>query len=228
MARPKGDPANVAAFVDDDAVRRYCAQAAKATGVLPAVILAQWGCETAWGTSSAYVDGHNFAGISSGGVVIEYPTFAAGLAAYVDVLNLAIYEPVRAAAADGPVAEAKALGASPWAGDHYEGDGAYAYPGGVLVDEIESFNLASFDDLLDPTGPEPPKPPAAFSKLAPPVAARLVVFAYLLVLNRTPLDSEYATWTAALEGGTREPANLLEELTLEPQSFVSPVVTRDK
>lgn len=227
MTRPKGDPADVAKFLANDAIRTYCAKASKATGVLPSVILAQWGCETAWGTSSDFVDGHNFAGISSGGVVIAYPNYPAGLEAYIEVLNLAIYEPVRAAAADGPDAEAKALGASPWAGDHYQGDPPYDYPGGVLVEEIADYNLAQFDALLGSNGPEPAPPPPAFSKLAAPVAWRLVLLAFALVLNRTPTDSEALTWTTALEDGTREPANLLEELTLEPQSFVSPVVARD-
>lgn len=224
MARPMAEPADVARFVDDEAVRRYCAQASKETGVLPSVILAQWGCETAWGTSLAWVHGHNFAGVSSGGRVLDYPNYPAGLEAYVWVMKLPLYEPVRAAAEHGPIEEAQALGASPWAGDHYEGDAPFDYPGGLLVDEIESYFLARFDALLGTNGPDPVPP--KFQEHAPAVASRIVCFAFALVLNRTPTDAEWLAWTTALERGLREPANLLEELTLEPQSFVAAVVRR--
>jgi hypothetical protein len=220
-------PEDVARFLANEAILHYCAAASKAIGWWPSVVLAQWGNETAWGTSEAFVGGHNFAGVSSGGKVLSYPNYPAGLAAYEWVAKLGYYDAVTQAHKDGPIVQARKLGASPWAGGHYTGDGAYAYPGGALVDEIVSYDLERFDNL-DGHGPgTPPPPPPPFSKLDDLTASRLVLAAYVLVLNRTPTGAEFSTWVDAFNDGAREPANLLEELTLEPQSFVSPLVARD-
>jgi hypothetical protein len=219
-------PRDVARFLGNDAILRYCAAASKAIGWWPAVILAQWGNETAWGTSVAFVEGKNFAGVSSGGKVLSYPNYPAGLAAYEWVAKLSYYDAVRAAHDAGPIAEAKALGESPWAGGHYEGDGAFAYPGGALVEEIQLYDLARFE-YLDGTGPgKPPPPPPPFAKLDDLTASRIVIEAHLLVLNRTPTGAEFSTWVDALGAGVREAAELVEELSSEPQSFLSPMVTR--
>lgn len=221
------DPANVAAFVNDEAVQRAAAHVAKVTPMLPSVLLAQWGNETAWGTSSAFVNGHNLAGISSGGEIINYATLGACVVAYVETIDLGSYDAVRAAKDAGPVAQAKALGESPWAGGHYTGTAPFDYPGGALVAELEAFDLVRFDTLLGAGPGTTPPPPQAFSHLAPAVAARIVVAAYVLVLDRTPTEAEWAAWIDGLTQGTHEPAQLVAELSHEPQSFVSPLVVRD-
>lgn len=227
MTVAKATPENVAAFVNDEDIQHYVAAVAKVTPMLPSVILAQWGNETAWGTSVAFVDGHNVAGISSGGRVIDYVSLVAGVNAYIQTIGLPYYDAVHAAKDAGPIAQARALGESPWAGGHYTGVAPFDYPGGALVAEIEAFDLARFDSLLEAGPGTIPPPPPAFSHLAPAVAARIVVAAFVLVLDRTPTEAEWATWIDGLTRGEREPAQLVAELTHEPQSFVSPLVVRD-
>lgn len=96
------------------------AQAASAqTGVPVATILAQWGVETGWGTSRAWVEGNNYAGVSPGGHVAYYGSRQAGLDAYVRTMNLDYYTAVRSAGE--PYAAADALAVSPWAAGHYNG-----------------------------------------------------------------------------------------------------------
>lgn len=136
---------------------QYLSDAQKAsasTGVLPSVILAQWADETATGTSSAFVKGNNYAGISYAGVS-SFPTKAAGLNAYIATLNHSTYASVRAA--QGSQNQAVALGASPWAGGHYDyadwvaagkpADGAWTppHPGVDLLSIIRSNNLTQYD-----------------------------------------------------------------------------------
>jgi hypothetical protein len=98
------------------------------TGVDVEVLLAQSAVETGWGTSPAFVEGKNPAGISPGGELARYPSLAAGCQAWGDVLLEPAYADVRqAASAD---AQAVALGQSPWAASHYAaGDQA----GGLLL-----------------------------------------------------------------------------------------------
>ena len=96
-------------------------------GLLPEVALAQWGCETAWGTSEAWLHGWNPAGISPEGHIAKYATVLEGMEAYVATVNNGYYTAVKEAAARGPIAQAIALGESPWAGGHYNngsGDGS--------------------------------------------------------------------------------------------------------
>jgi Mannosyl-glycoprotein endo-beta-N-acetylglucosaminidase len=219
-------PPDVAAFVTNEAILTYCATASKARDVWPSVILAQWGIETAWGTSSAFVEGHNFAGVSSGGHVLGYPNYPAGLEAYVWVLGLDYYAAVRDAHDHGWEAQAYALGASPWAAGHYRAVGSDV-DGSLLVGVIGAYNLARFDYLDGESPGKPPTPPPPFSKLDSVTASRIVDRAFLLVLNRSPSGDEFKTWTESLMAGVREPAQLLEELTLEPQSALSPLVRRD-
>jgi hypothetical protein len=128
--------------------------ASKQTGVLPSVILAQWADETAYGTSHAFVVGNNFAGVSYSGLS-SFSSQAAGLAAYIAVLNQHIYDPVRKAS--GAQSQALALGRSPWAASHYDmadydaagqpADGTWSAPkpGADLLGIISQFNLSQFD-----------------------------------------------------------------------------------
>lgn len=98
----------------------YAATAAAQTGVPAEAILAQWADETGFGTSSAFVSGHNFAGVSPGGSVASYPSYTSGLAAYIQTLNSPLYNGARVA---DPAAAAVALGQSPWAASHYSAGG---------------------------------------------------------------------------------------------------------
>lgn len=107
------------------------------TGVPESVILAQWGIETGWGTSSAWRQGNNYAGVSPGGKVASYSDRAAGLAAYISTLLQGPYAGVRAAGSAD--AAARALGNSPWASSHYGGGGA------DLLSVIQANNLTQYD-----------------------------------------------------------------------------------
>lgn len=109
----------------------YAQLAAQQTGIPWETIIAQWADETGWGTSTAFVAGHNFAGVSPGGRIATYPDVATGLAAYISTLLDPVYATVRNAGAQGPVAAAQALGASPWAASHYNASGGG--PGSDLV-----------------------------------------------------------------------------------------------
>jgi Mannosyl-glycoprotein endo-beta-N-acetylglucosaminidase len=137
-----------AAFVA--AMEDHAHDAGVASGVLPSVILAQWGIETAWGSSLAWTLQHNPAGIGwNGHAYTTYPTIAAGIAGWVSTIFQPDYDAVRAA--KGRQAQAIALGRSPWAGSHY-----IAPPGGpgsALLDVIALYGFARFD----PTAPAPPE-----------------------------------------------------------------------
>ncbi len=126
--------------------------ASTACGVNVSVILAQWADETAYGSSKAFVSGHNFAGVSAGGGVNTFPTFAKGLDAYIACLNQSIYDSVRQS--PGWQNQCKALGASAWAGSHYN---ANAYDAGAslpvilanagidLINIVNANNLTQYD-----------------------------------------------------------------------------------
>ncbi len=232
MTTTTAEPTDVARFLANASILKWAAQASAECGVWPSVVLAQWADETAWGTSKAFAKGHNFAGVSKNGQVIAYANYPEGLAGYVWCLKLALYDPVRAAHDAGADAQALALGASPWAAGHYIADGS-TEPGSALVAIIADNDLTKFDALDGTATPQPPAPvdppepgTTTYAKLDAVTATRIVFFAFSLVLNRVPTSAEFLTWCDALEGGTREPANLIEELTLEPQSFVSPLIVR--
>jgi hypothetical protein len=124
-------------------------RASAATGVLRSVILAQWGLETAWGSSPAWLNQCNPAGIGwNGHTYTSFATIAAGIDGWIQTMRLACYAAVRAATTRNT--QAVALGLSPWAGGHY-----IAPPGGpgsALLDVIALYGLARFD-------PAPPPPP---------------------------------------------------------------------
>lgn len=137
--------ADAGVFFSEVAVDAQTASAA--TGVLPSVILAQWADETGYGTSSAFLSGNNYAGVSPGGSVGSYPSKRDGLSAYISALNQHYYDPVRLA--KGSNAQAIALGQSPWAGSHYDyadySAGLPLRPGVDLVTIIQTNNLTTYD-----------------------------------------------------------------------------------
>jgi hypothetical protein len=110
--------------------------AQKVGGILPETILIQWADETGYGTSRAFLEGHNPAGISFNGHLITFQTLAQGIARYQQILQIDAgwYRPV--CEAQGVVAQLKALGASPWAASHYTAAGGE--PGSTLVSMWES------------------------------------------------------------------------------------------
>lgn len=129
------------------------ARCAADTGLWTSVVLAQWADETAWGTSRAWLYGNNPAGVSPGGKIASYPSQAAGFAAYVQTMGLKYYEPVRDARPLGAVAQALALGRSPWAGGHYTAEGGI--PGSSLVGIIGSMDLTAYDGAEQTLNPQP-------------------------------------------------------------------------
>ena len=134
----------------------YLATAKKAsaqTGVLVSVILAQWGDETGYGGSVAFVQGHNFAGVTIPGSpmitgVTAYQNNAAGLASYIQTMNLSTYSTVRSAR--GWNSQCVALGESRWSTAHYDAKDYLAgrpigSPGIDLITIIETNNLTQYD-----------------------------------------------------------------------------------
>jgi hypothetical protein len=111
--------------------------ASERTGVPVSVVLAQWGVETGYGTSAAWLEGSNFAGVSAGGRPVRYRDRAEGLAAYIKTMLSPRYESVRAAGSADE--SAKALAASAWDAGHY-GDGA------TLLSVLERDHLTRFDN----------------------------------------------------------------------------------
>jgi hypothetical protein len=130
------------------------ARVAADTGLWTSVALAQTCDETDYGTSRAFLLGNNFAGVSPGGKIASYPSQAAGLSAWIDTLNDADYNPVRAAKKAGARDQALALGASPWAAGQYKAIGGA--PGSALVDIIDALNLTTYDGAEKQLNPPPP------------------------------------------------------------------------
>lgn len=112
--------------------------ARRATGLPVSVILAQWANETGYGTSRAWREGHNYAGVSPGGRVAYYADRGAGLAGYVDTVNRPTYDSVRASLGGSAHDVAQAVADSPWAAGHYNG-------GRGLTTVMDRFTLTSYD-----------------------------------------------------------------------------------
>ena len=186
------------------------AYAAPRVGLWNSVVLAQWADETGWGTSDYWTVGHNPAGISPGGVVASYPTVQAGIDAYVETMNLPYYDEVRAAKNQGNIAQAAALGASPWAGGHYGNP-----PGADLENIIRENDLGRFDQI--PVSVVPPATPPARPH-APEWSGEISV-AYLAAVGRRPSQSEIDYWRSM--GTGRDPWGLdhvLEFIANSPEA----------
>lgn len=107
-------------------MKPYADRASQATGIPSAVILAQWGLETGFGTSTASQKLNNHAGIKAnsqgrdydGGTYAGYNSLNKFVTDYVRVMNLSYYDKVRSVGKTGNVANTvKALDDSPWAED---------------------------------------------------------------------------------------------------------------
>lgn len=142
------------------------------------VVLAQWANETGYGTSDAFVNGHNYAGVSGlepfqtslgahlgdQGDILFYPDRAAGLAGYIGRWADPVYNDTRAqwVAHQGNAFEvAGDVEASPWAAGHYGGNG--------LKQLITTDNLIRFDGEPVPApSPGPQQPPCGSLPPGPP------------------------------------------------------------
>lgn len=120
------------------------------------VILAQWGIEQGW-QMPGYT-GYNFGNVSGiagqpfvpGVHVVGSPADFAyapsaedGVYDYVTFIQNGLYNTVAATYAQGPEAQALALGRSPWDAAHYT---AYGQPGSTLLSVMRVYNLKRFDD----------------------------------------------------------------------------------
>ena len=120
------------------------------------LILAQWGVERGWQTPSL-LDGYNVGNV---GAIPGFPsvpgtgqagspgnfalaqTAEQGVDEYVTVAQNGLYAGVAAAYGGGALAQAQALGASPWDAGHYAVNGQ---AGAKLSAAIQTFNLTRFD-----------------------------------------------------------------------------------
>jgi len=122
------------------------------------VMLAQWGVEHGWsipdytgynwGNSSAIpgfpsVGGLNVPG-SPGAFAYAY-TPLQGVDIYTIFTKMSFYTGVWQNYPNGPVAQAKALGQSPWDAGHYQEGGGI--PGQSLLNAMNNYNLYRFDNL---------------------------------------------------------------------------------
>ena len=154
-----------------DFARVYGALAARVAHdhphLFPRLILAQWGIETGWGSSSLAVNHHNLAGIrwygraaqvehlggtpgKAGTGFAGYASFDTFAADYGYVIGLPYYNAVRAAT--DIYAQARALGASPWDAGHYLAGGV---AGGSI---IRAINLIPSSVPVPPPAPHGPSP----------------------------------------------------------------------
>jgi hypothetical protein len=120
--------------------RMLTAQAALETGFRPG------GCPGMPGVTPQ--PSRNLTGLSPGGRLAHYASWAFFIAAEVDVLSLPFYVHVRSAT--NPDAWALAMGQSPWSQSHYAASGR---PGGLLLDVLSRLSGAP-----TPQAPEEPAP----------------------------------------------------------------------
>lgn len=115
----------------------YAQYAAAATGINADLILAQWGNETAWGSSYAEKNNVGNVGVYGGGPNPSFPTLDAGVGAYINFINgNSRYDSVRQATTIQ--AQAVALGASGYASGQYnDGSG----PGSSLLSELQGMGV---------------------------------------------------------------------------------------
>lgn len=127
---PQSPSANTDAFFAEMAP--YAVQASQATGLDARLILAQWANETANGSSTAWTNFFNPAGIGitdPSHTGANYNSIAGGVQAYINFVNdNPRYQAVKSAV--GFDAQAQALGASGWAAGGYNDGGG---PGSSLI-----------------------------------------------------------------------------------------------
>ncbi len=130
----------------EDQMGPYAIQAGNATGLDPGVILAQWAEESGWGTAAP---GDNYAGITdpTTGGFADYSSRQAFEQAYVSVVeqpNMSVITSTASKTAS-PLAQALAVGQSPWDAGHYLDSGVQ---GGKLIDVYNE--MFGSDQASDP------------------------------------------------------------------------------
>lgn len=148
-----------------DQMAPYARAASQQTGVPVSLILAQWGIESAWGTSKGFRTRNNVGGISygsptppswsnairmeprpanEGGYYMVYGNLDGYVKDYVTVMKNKRYDGVRAAAkTEGLVDDARAMGVSGYAAGQYKGAGGV--PGDSLIATIRANELWKYD-----------------------------------------------------------------------------------
>lgn len=153
-------PGNVKAFVSQ--MGGFAQQAQAATGINASVILAQWGNETGWGSSPAWRDKFNPAGIGITSDAVagdSYGSPAGGVKAYIDfVNNNSRYEMVKKAGVNNPDAQAVAFGNSGWAAGQYNNGGG---PGSSLIANLGMFTPTAGQTAAPSSHPGNPTAPVA-------------------------------------------------------------------
>lgn len=118
----------------------FAKEASAATGIDANVIMAQWGIETGWGSSYQWTQHFNPAGIGITGPSVQgqnYGSVQGGVQAYVDFINNnSRYQAVKAA--QGPTAQAIAMGNSGWAASGYNSGGGN---GSALLSTMSSLGV---------------------------------------------------------------------------------------
>lgn len=169
---------SVQSFVDQMAP--YALTAQNETGINANVILAQWANETANGTSPAFVNDFNPAGIGITSASVsgqDYGSIAGGVQAYINFVNdNSRYQAVKAAGVNNPQAQAVALGNSGWAAGGYNNGGG---PGSDLIAGMSSFTTPAgitpanldnppvgLENALGPTNAANPQVQTYFESLA--------------------------------------------------------------
>lgn len=195
------------AFVNQ--VLAYAQVVSRESSVLVSVILAQWADETAWGTSEAWVDGHNPAGISPGGVIASYPSISEGVDSWLATILDPLYNDVRLAT--GWNAQALALGESPWAAGHYELGGV---PGAALVAIITEQSLWQYDQ---PAGDVGASTSTGGSTMDTDTAQLLVGLLYRVCLHRAPDEDGFLTNVEALTSGKATGAQVMANIQMSAE-----------
>lgn len=186
----------------------YAQAASKATGINANVILAQWGNETAWGTSHAWKTNFNPAGIGitgSGVAGKNYGSVAGGVQAYIDfVNNNSRYQMVKNAGINNPQAQAIAFGNSGWAFGKYDNGGG---PGSSLIADMQSFTAPSG---VTPAAGLTATPAAATPTVGETTSTQVAPGASILTdVQPTSVDAETDAYLSTNDPGTYQGHELL-------------------
>jgi hypothetical protein len=119
----------------------YAETAAAQTGLNAQLILAQWGNETNYGTHFTEKNNIGNVGVYGGGPNPSFATVADGVQAYINEINSPVMASVKATAGQSLQAQAAALGASGYAGGHYNDGGG---PGSSLLADSNVIASAGF------------------------------------------------------------------------------------
>lgn len=127
--------------------------ASEQIGFPVSVILAQWINETGSGSSPAFRNQHNYAGVSLNGSIMTFSDYVQGLAGYISRWHEPVYGSTRAAISSlggvkaNPYDAAKAVERSPWAAGHYGGNGLEAL---IAQNNLQQYDTGRTDYPVPP------------------------------------------------------------------------------